>query len=740
MLRFVMISLHWRAARLGALPLLLFATILTGIRLVGAVNQPTDPGTSAQVSTFGGNAQHTSVFGPAAANLNAVRWSTTIDLNPTFSNTHYGAPVVTAANTVLVPVKNAFDGANGSQKYAPLTTDYVLPTRNWIPVYNPALATYVDAQTRQPVTRLYYAGAGGTIFFVENPDSSTHGAPVRQAFYGLNAYQQNPAGFNATVFINTPVTADTKGNVFFGFRVQGTAPAPVNSTRSGFARMEPDGTARFVFVNVAAGDAAITSDSHNSAPALSNDESTLYVVAKSAPSSTNGFLLGLDAGTLATKFKVALRDPRNNRVNGASISDDSTASPTVAPDGDVFFGVLGNPGNGSRGFLLHFSGDLSIEKPPGGFGWDSTAAIVPASMVPLYTGTSPYLIFGKYNNYAFSDGDGVNRIALLDPNATQIDPHTSANGLVEMREVLTVIGPTPDQDRLSATFPNAVREWCINTAAVNPATNSIFVPNEDGRVYRWDLVTNSLSQAITVTPGLGQPYVPTIIGPDGTVITLNGGSLFALGTAGNVGITLSSSVPDLRNGRVGDSVTFTADVTGAVPGDTVTFRDVYYPDQVLTPTSIVLAQRVLIVSGRAPFTTSVLGSGSHFITATHDGSATSITRLQEVHQSGTTTKMSGWGAPGFLTLTAGVTTDGRGSPTGMVTFLEANRVLAQVPLTRSGTASFTTSTLGGGTRTITAVYASDPLFAASAVSMTYSLPSRSLLPRPLGMEPYVFRR
>src|SRR2546421_330139 len=83
------------------------------------------------------------------------------------------------------------------------------------------------------------------------------------------------------------------------------------------------------------------------------------------------------------------------------------------------------------------------------------------------TGTSSYLLFSKYNNYAGGDGNGVNRIALLDPNATEIDPHQTAGGLKEMREVLTIIGPTPDVEFQSASLPYAVREWCINTAAVN---------------------------------------------------------------------------------------------------------------------------------------------------------------------------------------------------------------------------------------------------------------------------------
>src|SRR5205814_4255687 len=212
--------------------------------------------------------------------------------------------------------------------------------------------------------------------------------------------------------------------------------------------------------------------------------------------------------TLARKYRALLKDPRNG--NPASVIDDSTASPTVAPDNDVYFGILGNPGGGFRGFLLRFSSDLATQKLSGAFGWDYTAAIVPASMVPSYQGSSSYLLFCKYNNYAFSgsDGNGVNRVALLDPNATQIDPHSSAPNFVEMREVLTLIGPTPDPDNYGPppNFPYAVKEWCINTDAVNPATNSIFVPNEDGRLYRWNVASNSFSQVVTLSAGLGEPY------------------------------------------------------------------------------------------------------------------------------------------------------------------------------------------------------------------------------------------
>src|SRR5206468_12999378 len=144
-------------------------------------------------------------------------------------------------------------------------------------------------------------------------------------------------------------------------------------------------------------------DTHNSGPALSNDQATVYVAVKSGSTEAYVYLLVLDTTTLATKYKVFLKDPRNGGTSNATLLDDSTASPMVAPDNDVYFGIY--PGNtGSRGFLLRFSSDLTVEKTPGGFGWDNTPAIVPATMAPLYTGPSSYLIFTKYNDYTGAGG------------------------------------------------------------------------------------------------------------------------------------------------------------------------------------------------------------------------------------------------------------------------------------------------------------------------------------------------
>jgi len=179
------------------------------------------------------------------------------------------------------------------------------------------------------------------------------------------------------------------------------------------------------------------------------------------------------------------------------------------------------PDHNARGWLLHFDANLGGGKIPGSFGWDDTASIVPASMVPSYTGSSSYLLATKYNNYiGIGSGDGKNRMAVLDPHAGQTD---FISPVIVMKEVLTVLGVTPESPGSSA-----VKEWCVNTVAVDPLTHSILVNSEDGYLYRWDLHTNALTQKIQLTGGLGEAYTPTAIGADGAVYAVNKAVLFSI--------------------------------------------------------------------------------------------------------------------------------------------------------------------------------------------------------------------
>jgi hypothetical protein len=262
----------------------------------------------------------------------------------------------------------------------------------------------------------------------------------------------------------------------------------------------------------------------NCAPALSNDHRTLYV-AVSFGNYSGGYLTALDSRTLAPVSKVRLKDVLTP-ANDARLLDDGTATPTVGPDGDVYFGVFENSwgSNHYRGWLRHYDATLTQSKPSGAFGWDITASIVPVSLVPSYHGTSSYLLLSKYNDYAGIGGTGVNKVAILDPNDTMTDAST---GAVVMKEILIIAGPTPDSE-----YPGvlgAVREWCVNTVAVDPVNKCACVHSEDGKIYRWDFATNTFTRELTLTAGIGEAYTPSVIGVDGTVYVIANAILFAVG-------------------------------------------------------------------------------------------------------------------------------------------------------------------------------------------------------------------
>jgi len=95
-----------------------------------------------------------------------------------------------------------------------------------------------------------------------------------------------------------------------------------------------------------------------------------------------------------------------------------------------------------------------------------------------------------------------------------------------------------------------VREWCINSAAVDPVSGAILANSEDGKLYRWDLTTNTLGPGITLSPGIGEAYTPTVIGPDGTVYAINWAILNAVGLPTPISPT-PTCVPGANSGISG---------------------------------------------------------------------------------------------------------------------------------------------------------------------------------------------
>jgi hypothetical protein len=510
---------------------------------------------------YGNDSHHSTISHTAVSPLQSILWQTPVDQHPPYNNgelfIHYGTPLITAHNTVIVTVQTSsdssnetfqiegHDGYNGTLKWI-FQTDYQLPQHDWIPSC---------ACTLSPSGALYVPGAGGTVWKVVGVDTTTVTA-TRQAFYDVTQY--NAANY-ANVRINTPITCDKKGDLFYG--VFDTSSPAV--TGSGLARIDSTGNGTFVPVTEMAHDNSMTKIAHNCAPALSQDESIVYVAVSNGNGygSASGYLTSVNSTTLGPINHVFLTDPGS--LQPANVIDDGTSTPLVGPDGDVYYGVLDYPwySNIDRGWMLHFTPSLRKVGVPGRFGWDDTASVVPATAVPSYTGKSKYLILTKYNNYADTGGDGMNKVAILDPHDSEANNVTTGTNTLVMKEVISVLGVTQNSG-----LPG-VREWCINSAAIDPITKCAVINSEDGNCYRWDFTSNTLSQTVQLTAATGEAYTPTIVGPDGTAYAINNAILFALGpNVVNVTSRCTVSLGKLTLNRTTGQYSQTATITNVGAG------------------------------------------------------------------------------------------------------------------------------------------------------------------------------
>ena len=95
--------------------------------------------TAVEWAGFAENAQHTAVTSKQPQPLKRIRWRVKVDLAPVLVVkallAHYGSPMITAANTVLVPTRIsakagfrvvAYSGTTGARRWS-LDTDYRPP-------------------------------------------------------------------------------------------------------------------------------------------------------------------------------------------------------------------------------------------------------------------------------------------------------------------------------------------------------------------------------------------------------------------------------------------------------------------------------------------------------------------------------------------------------------------------------------------------------------------------------------
>jgi len=495
---------------------------------------------------YGGNSQHTAVFQGQSQSASAVHWAVRLEDDPSYYNydgellIHYASPVISPGNTVVygyrftTQVNNSPDYDNweviarNSVTGLPVWTQVtgysaaLIWPKDWTSVFPFSLVT-MSSNT----TGVAMAGAGGSIITRSNVDSST-ATLKRLVFYTTLADYTANASTYSVIKINTPITPDSAGNIYFGYIVTGSLPTALANSL---------GTGGVVKMNATTGAATYATAASllggtgqlcmNASPAVSNDGSAIYCALCSSGGNSAGYLVKVSTANLGTLASVAMIDPANS--GPAVMYNESSASPMVAPDGHVFMGVMRNNYGESHGWMLQYDGNLSgTAYPAGAFGWDDTPSVVPASCVPSYKGSASYLICTKYNDYANSHGSdsgavGDNHVAILDPtsNSTSRDRQS---GIPVMNEVELILGPTPDKSE-----GIGVCEWCINSAAIDVASKSAIINSEDGHTYRWDLTSNLLTQEQNLEPPTGEAYTSTVIGPDGTIYAINDSVLFAIG-------------------------------------------------------------------------------------------------------------------------------------------------------------------------------------------------------------------
>src|SRR5690242_12748097 len=179
--------------------------------------------TGVEWAGFAGNARHTAAARRRPQPFRRIRWRTKVDLAPNGAPIHYGSPMITAANTVLVPTRVsgkagfrvvAYSGRSGTRRWS-FNTDYRTPPFAnglfaWIPPLPAAL-------TRR--TTLAVAGAGGTVLIRRHVNAPS--GPVRRlVFYGAARWHAHTAAFDEAVHITTPLTSAPDGSLYFGFTVR----------------------------------------------------------------------------------------------------------------------------------------------------------------------------------------------------------------------------------------------------------------------------------------------------------------------------------------------------------------------------------------------------------------------------------------------------------------------------------------------------------------------------------------
>jgi hypothetical protein len=282
------------------------------------------------------------------------------------------------------------------------------------------------------------------------------------------------------------------------------------------------------------------------------------------------------------------------------------------------------------------------------------------------------------------------------------DSNNLGSSSTVMKETVnSVIGTTTKVS--TSGSPSFVKQTVTFTANITSATGSI----PDGEVITFSDSTSPMGTALTAG-GVATFQTSTLSAKSHTIHASYPGDVAHKPSSGTVQqvvilypatISLSSSP---SSSVYGQPVTLAAAITSSAPGGptgTLTFKN-----------GTTTLGTAALNAATASLTTSKLPAGNLILTANYSGDGqtarTSTTTSQTVQQATTSTSLQSSTNPsvaGQLVRLTAIVTCISSKPTGSVTWMDGTTVIGSTNLS-SGKASFSTSTLGVGVHSMTAVY------------------------------------
>ena len=174
----------------------------------------------------------TGAVGLRLAALRGIAWQTPVDLSPQFSGEdlliHYGSPLITAQNTIVLPVKTGLQAASKSRASTPRRANSNGPKRRTTSAaaqLGAELLAHADAV--EPALLRRRRRHGLLHRFARR--SPAQQPPASSAFFGLSNYTRQPRRLQQHGLHQHADHVGRSGNIFFGFLVTGSNPLGLNS-------------------------------------------------------------------------------------------------------------------------------------------------------------------------------------------------------------------------------------------------------------------------------------------------------------------------------------------------------------------------------------------------------------------------------------------------------------------------------------------------------------------------------